>query len=750
MKKVKELIWRKLADDRATESRNPRFTDTKFLERVASEKGVDSLKKLMNNDKLFHQALSYGMVIPEYLIDFIDLFIDESDKIYDPWVTRDSYIVRKNSNGHGYYTTDAEIDLINFIRPAPNFFLKKGDALLSNDDVSDIDAVISFPPFRGRNIENRRVGSGDFAIDLLIKCCNEFHKDGIVMMLCSGRIAFDRQIKQSLKRNKIGIKALFHLPAGAHLPNTAISSYLTLVQKEYRDKTFVAELSESCESNQRIFSNFQKFKPGKQTELGTLLDYASFNSFESLIKKEELLRKGRITGYPPVSFKDIVSSSGVSSMRDEESALNNHNSNCIYIPRIGNSRCVTHPSDLKPNVRNCLRVELTEKVVVPEYLVRFLNTPLGQLSLDSCKRGTAAQSLSSQSLLDALLFIPKYQDQIKAVSIDNQINSYINEFKELKEKLWLKPKEGLLIEEKLNALEDLNSVERWFDGIPFPLSSILWKYHATNRAKEKYEHLLHFFEALPEFLSMLYLSSFIQNEGFYKEESGAWVKDDPVYRDWYKRTDFGGWNSLYASLAKATRRLLGDNEKRNLTLTLLGQPNSTFLNFLTSKSVFNILDTVRQYRNDWKGHGGISGPQENQNRLTLLEEKLGDLRKIVKDSFSTCLIIVPGTSSFEDGVFKYSVKVLVGNRTPFNEIEVETIQPMDVNKLYLLHEGQITPIELLPFIKYYHESKACYFYNKIESGNTRWVSFHYEETSEVKEPLDEKFEEVLSVFRRHE
>ena len=90
--------------------------------------------------------------------------------------------------------------------------------------------------------------------------------------------------------------------------------------------------------------------------------------------------------------------------------------------------------------------------------------------------------------------------------------------------------------------------------------------------------------------------------------------------------------------------------------------------------------------------------------------------------------------------------MLVGNRIPFNEIDVESIRPMDTAKLYMLHEGQNTPVELLPFIKYDNISKACYYYNKIESGNSRWISFHYEKNSELKIPLDNKFEEVLAIL----
>ena len=751
-KEVKKLIWNKLSQERqyGHSKRSTGHLNTKFLERIAAENGMDSVEQIMADKELFQHAISEGMVIPDFLIEFIDFFVDKSDKLFDPWVTRDSYIARRKNSGVGFYRLEAEANLIREFNPDLNIELKAGDPLLSPENLSDFDLVVSFPPFGMRAPEESSIGTGDHAADLLVQCCNKLGEGRKVIMLHSNRIAFDRRIRRSLRQNDIGLRALFHLPAGSHLPMSSISSYLTIAEKGYMGELFVAELSEDRRINQKIYSNFIGLKSGKRLELGAPVDFDNFNSFEALVKTEELIRRGRMTGYSPVKFEDIIVAPGVSPMRDEDSVLESHNANCIYIPKMGNSECVSHPSDIKGNLRNYLRIELKEHVAFPEYVIRFLNTPLGQLSLDSCKQGSAIKALHARSLLDTLLFIPDYNTQVKAVSMDNKVSSYINEFKELKHKLWSKPSEQSMVEEKIRILDDLNSVERWFDNIPFPLSSILWKYHATTRTKDKYEHLLHFFEALPEFLSMLLLSSYRQNKDFYEEESDAWLGNNPQYRNWYKRTDFGGWNMQFANLAKATRRLLNDKKKKELTLSLLGSPSSFFLDFITSKSVFNILDTVRQYRNDWKAHGGVASAADHQSRLTTLEEKLGELRKIVKDSFSTCLILVPGTNSYQDGVFKYNVKVLMGNRTPFNEIEVETIKPMDVNKLYMLHEGQNTPIELLPFIKYNQESKACYYYNKIESGNTRWISFHYEETSELKLPLDDKFEEVLEIFRKEE
>lgn len=749
MKSNRNLIWKKLDSLRGNRNIHfSRFSNINFFERLVDEDGDESLDRLINNQELLNQAFSQENIIPNFLIDFIDLFINQSDKIFDPWVNRESFLIRKNINGDGYIINESEHELIQFLYPYAKYKLFAGDGLLTEIDFKSYESIISFPPFIKRINNQERTSSRDYSVDLLVKCCNGFSQGKLVMMLCSAKIGFDSRIKQTLKNNDIGIKALFHLPDGSHLPYSQISSYLTIAEKGYRGKTFIAGLSKNDDSNQIIFKNYQKLIEGKTLRLGILKDFEDFSSFEALTKHEELIRKGKATGYDPTKLIEILSAEGIKSIKNEKWGLDNHNSNCIYIPKIGNSDCVLHPSELKPNVRNCLRIELKNGIASPEYLVKFFNSNLGRLSLDSCKVGAGIQSIKTINLENTLLFFPNYTEQIQAISIDNKLSSYINKFEEMKSRLWNRPKERDSVLELLKPFEKLNSIEGWFEGIPFPLSSILWKYYSKTNSKEKYDHLLHFFEALPEFLSMIYLSSFYQNKDFYNNESEAWLNNDPSFNEWYKRSDFGGWNNQFASLAKSTRKFLGDKEKKKLILSLLGKPNSNFLNFITSKSVFNILDGVRRYRNDWKAHGGLSSKQDNESRLTILEEKLNDLRKIIQESFSTCRIIVPGKNEFNDGVFKYKVKVLVGNRIPFNEINVESIIPMDTNKLYMLHENQNTPVELLPFIKYDSTSKACYYYNKIESGNSRWVSFHYEKNSELKIPLDNEFKEVLAIFSK--
>jgi hypothetical protein len=424
-----------------------------------------------------------------------------------------------------------------------------------------------------------------------------------------------------------------------------------------------------------------------------------------------------------------------------------HSNNIIYLPRIGNSDVVENPSNFNIKPHNYIQVIL-ENQVSPTYLAKYLNTSLGKLTRESRKVGTTIENITLSSLEDAPLFIPNYQEQISLIEVNNKIENLLLEISEYQNQLWKRPNQTQEINKSIVLYEKDNSIEKWLDNLPFPISSILWKYLATSDNKSKVEYLLHFFEAFSEFLSMLLLSAFNQDQQFYKSESHRWINNDGQYEDWIKKATFGGWNNLTANLLKAIRTLINDADKKDIILNLLGKPSSEFLNLITSKGIIPVLENVREYRNDWKGHGGISSEQDNINRLTLLEHELNSLRQVIKGAFDDCRLISATTGNYKNGVFNFKAKELVGNKTPFNEIEVISLKPLDENKLYFVHQNHNEPIELLPFIKFNQESKACYFYNSIQTTNIRWVSFHFEQNSELMEVVDERFEEVLSILKQ--
>lgn len=339
-------------------------------------------------------------------------------------------------------------------------------------------------------------------------------------------------------------------------------------------------------------------------------------------------------------------------------------------------------------------------------------------------------------MVTCVLHLPDIKTQLELIEIDSKIDQFTFRLDELKRNLWKQPKSYNSIAKELKSINQEEKLEHWIDTLPFPISSILWRYYATKENDKKVEHLFHFFEALSEFFSMIMLSALVQDKEFYKQECAKWIDTDEKFKEWYFRATFGNWNVLTSRLSKATREYLTDKDKQDLCKSLYGNPSVAFLSMLTSKGIVNILLSIAELRNKWKGHGGITSEEENKQRVTTLERQLNELRKFIDDGFEETRMLSPTTSTYEDGVFTFNAKELVGARTPFNEISIKSLIPLDKKKLYLAHSSQNKPVELLPFIKFVEISDAVYFYTSIESKNVRWVSYHFDKNPEITQPAD--------------
>ena len=214
-----------------------------------------------------------------------------------------------------------------------------------------------------------------------------------------------------------------------------------------------------------------------------------------------------------------------------------HIPNSIYIPRVGNSDVVTNPSEFNIKPQNYLHVVLGENTN-SVFLANYLNTTIGKMSLESRKIGTIIKNITFSTLKELPLFIPDYEHQVQLIDIGNKIEKIKLELNELKDNLWRRPKQVDEIEKEIKQFEKDKSIEKWLDKMPFLLSSILWKYYATANNRNKIEHLLHFFEAFSEFLSLIMLSSLNQNKEFYKSKRYRWISTDNRYQDWIKKSNF--------------------------------------------------------------------------------------------------------------------------------------------------------------------------------------------------------------------
>ena len=116
MNEVHELIFSELDKIRMKElSRHSRFTNTSTLEKIGNEIGLEHLQKVLSDKHLVETAISPLQVIPEFLYDFISLLVKDlkPEILLDPWITRDSYLIKQNFKNYFGYTIDpSEYELL--------------------------------------------------------------------------------------------------------------------------------------------------------------------------------------------------------------------------------------------------------------------------------------------------------------------------------------------------------------------------------------------------------------------------------------------------------------------------------------------------------------------------------------------------------------------------------------------------------------------------------------------------------------
>ena len=752
MKETAEKIIRKKLDELRLQSnvRIGRYIDIPLLIRIFEEIGEDEFDKVLK-DNVNSLTDRHGFHVPEFIYDFLDSLTSNlsKEKKFDPWITANSYFIkRKKSNISGFSMLHSEKEIIQKYLNIDTRKIELGDCLEILEDVKNkYELIVSFPPFGMKRVGKKKKGStNDYSTDLLFQLSENLTENGKIIFLVSSKFGFDHKVKEKLKKSDLFLEGLFSLPENTFYPTTAISSYLAVLSKKEISETFVAELSDSELTNQAILKNFKKGINGKTPKLGSIISFKDFTSFRAVEQSEELKRLGKITGFESSKFIDICTE--IKSLKAKTKEEIEHKSNSIYLPKVGNSMIVDESHNLKIKPHNYFQIVLDDSKVNSTYIANYFNTPLGRISLESIKVGLTISNITKSALDNCIVYIPNLQGQFDTLSELNKIKTIESDIKDLEVKLWKYPKALPTIRKSLKKYEQKDTFKYWIDTLPFPLASILWRYQATNDTSKKVEHLFHFFEAFSEFISLLLLSSFNHNKKFYEDEKQRWVSNDEKFQGWYLKSTFGGWNNLTSRLSKATRTLFNDNDKKELIRESFGKPSDEFISLVTNKALFNILEESRKYRNKWKGHGGLPRSTEVKQRVTILEQTLTKLRNVISDGFSRNKLISAMAGTYSDGIHNYNATELTGTRTPFNEINIKSIKPLDKKMLYFLHEGSDTPIELIPFLKYDQQTKACYFYNSIEGSGVRYVSFHFDKNSEITEEINDKFKEVLKILER--
>jgi len=687
------------------------------------------------------------VVTPTFITDFLTAYAAEvhPKNALDPWAGVGSTLIPivagcSVPSATGITPLETEVEAARTMAgetPIEWVHAKATDALSS---LGDFDLIVSSPPW-GLPDQTVRIKDGNETIEvrdsetyiLVLESARHLTKNGIGLFLLPNSFFFQQGqslVRKILAKFGLCVNSVIAVPAGAFSPFTGMPLNIVVISRTQTTDFFVGQLTPSADCRP-LLNNLTKRKPGASIELGRIVRADEFISWQYLAAKEEEERLARRSGLKAVQLSDVVIAVNMGKRTDDGGFENLPN--CVYLPLIGTSPAVASLSDLRITPQNYAQLVVRAGVAHAEFLAGFFNSPLGRKTRDAMLSGTFIPKLSKQTITEGKTYLLPLDAQQEAAAVGREIQDVRLRLEQLERDLWSRPVDAAIVRKTVSVLNQKEGFESWLETLPFPLSSILWRYQAAGSAEHKVAHLLNAFEAVAQFFGTLMASAFHSNKEFFREHRADWFehgKDNPHS---LSRSSFGEWVVRCQRLAKTTRQMLSDKDRREFLLDLY-RTDVAKVEGLTKKEIYGVLETIGRYRNDWKGHTGIASEREHERRLALLQEELTCLRGLLGGVFEDWWLIRPGKSSYTAGVFHYSAEKVMGSRQIFKQETLTTTEVMDANEIYCYDSVTQRPLQLLHFVRMLAapetEEVACYFFNRIEKNSVRWVSYHFEKEAQ--------------------
>ena len=613
------------------------------------------------------------------------------------------------------------------------------------EGLGTFDLIISSPPLGLQQItETFPAKEGPLEVRdsethiLLLRAASHLSEGGEAIFILANNFFLARNsisACEALPMLGLHVNSIIALPPGAFSFLTSIELNLVVISRKKTAEIFVGQLSQDSDPTP-LLKNLQKRTKGPAPELGRLIKPQEYAGWHVVVAAEEQQRLADRSGLEAAPLADLIETVNLGKQTDGGDFEDLPN--CVYLPLIGTSPAVTTLGDLRIKPHNYAQLVVRPDKTYAEFLAAFFNSPLGRKTRDALLRGTFIPKINKQALLGAAVYTLPLESQKQAVDVGREIQELRLRLEELERQLWNRPVDASKIRKAVNSVNQKDAFEAWLESLPFPVASILLRYDATASVEHKNAHLLNFFEATVQFLGTLMTSAFHSDEQFFHEHKGDWFeagKDNPHS---LAKSSFGEWVVRCKRLAHTTRQLLSAPDTREFCLNLYKTHDTDKIEAITSKSIFAILEKVGYYRNDWKGHPGITSPKEHERRLTLLQEELTRLRGILGSVFEDWWLIRSRPKAYTRGMHSYQTEKLMGSHQVFKQVELETSALMDSNELYFFETATGQPLQAVHFFRMMSspetEEIACYFLSRVEKEGVRFVSYHYEGKADRIEP----------------
>lgn len=538
--------------------------------------------------------------------------------------------------------------------------------------------------------------------------------------------------------------AIIDMAAGSYAPISMVESEIVIFSKRKSEKLFIGLLADK-DYTSIILDNYLKGKPstgnpqyGIYAE-GNITCYSDFLREYTLKKKLRSLSKtynGRI-----VKIKDIAEIHAPDKSNEFQ-----ENEKSVFIPRLGNSPVVTAVSDFHIKPQNYFQIIVNEDSVLPRYLAFFLNSEDGVSVRQLAYTGVSIKAFNMNTLGDMAIPCPSIELQSEYLKTYDQLEALRVEVEAFKTKLQKLPAS---YESILKGIKGINNTGdtfgQWLEKMPYPIATILKRYSVAEEANTKQEILFYFFEAYSIFSASI-LSSALNKDVV---DCNSLREVNP---DYFEKASFGNWVRMDRTLSNLYLHIINDSDgvKKKAIMECFKTNDENLIRLLCNRKVNNILEKASIYRNNWKGHSGITGETIYAEHANILGSLLTEFQDIIKDLYERIRLIRPVGLSFSNGTFFNKVEIITGSNSIFQKETIKSVKALDNSKLYLQMQDTGDMLELPPYFIMKNSpadiKNACYFYNKTENGNSRYVSYHFDGKPEDIEEGETAFDHIKQLL----
>lgn len=615
-----------------------------------------------------------------------------------------------------------------------------GDALYSTLPVLDsYDLIISEPPLgltSGRPLTLAGLDKdlrGDFSDLLICWMSTKLASHGMGIIIMPSSFIWSRrsgQAREAIEALGCAVTGCFQIPSGS-LQGTTIEAYVVVIERGSQEDLFVGQYTKDVSHQRVLASNFAARKAGKSPAQGRLCSWEDFRGYSSVEASARIERLVRRVGFDPVPMSTLVIEATRPNKKSFERLEPQPNS--VYLPLAGRGRSTTSQDSLSDRLKDYIQLQLDPQLADARFVAHLLNRELGQAILDTARAGTTIERVRPSDLLASTFYLPSLKIQTKVLASLDQLTGIRGEIDELEAAVWTDTRK---IDQLSHQVETVNREDRfvdWIDTLPFPLGTILWRYKATEISVQgKVEILLHFFEALAEFIATVHLSAFSSDSEIWSEHSRELFNTLDEQHLSLERGTFGSWKCIAEYLGAKCRRLV--SEAPDVAFFLYNTHNPATLRMLASSTLLSVLQHANSMRNDLR-HGGAIGEQQAERVHSELTSLVQQCRSVMGRLWLDYELLQPGTARFSGGIAHYSARRLMGTRTPFETVECDSVDQMDDRFLYLFDPNGDRALRVLPFVRMMAsprtEQNACYFFNRVQDGQCRYVSYYFDTDSDL-------------------